>query len=247
MNSRLRGFAKSILPSSLYRSFVRLTRNPPVGRVDFGDLRQPRPISDVWGLDRGRPVDRYYIEQFLGANAHLIQGHVLEIGNNTYTRQFGGERVTRSDVLHISPESPNATIIADLTNADHVESDSFDCIICTQTIHLIYEIDAAIATLSRIVKPGGIVLVTVPGISQISRYDMDRWGDFWRFTSASIERLFKNTLSFLEVEVTVFGNVLAAIAFLHGVAAEELTPQELELVDPDYQLLLAVKARKARE
>jgi SAM-dependent methyltransferase len=234
-----------ILPSGLYRTIVRATRYPPVAGIDLGDLRRLKPISRVWGLDRGQPVDRYYINQFLSANAADIRGHVLEIGESKYTMRYGDDRVAETDILHVSAESPNATIVADLAAADHIPSDLFDCIICTQTLHLIYEIPLAICTLSRILRPGGVLLVTLPGISQISRYDMDRWGDYWRFTSASTKQLFAATFLEQNVDLSVYGNVLAAVAFLHGLAAKELEQQELEYTDPDYEVLIAVRAVKA--
>jgi hypothetical protein len=46
------------------------------------------------------------------------------------------------------------------------------------------------------------------------------------------------------VSVAPYGNVLSAIAFLHGLAAEELRPEELDHHDPDYQVLIAVRAVK---
>lgn len=247
MSSQIRGLSKRILPQRIYRGIVNYTRNPPVGHVDFGDLRNLKPISDVWGLDRGLPIDRYYIQKFLAANALDIHAHVLEIGENTYTRLYGGERVAKSDILHVSAESPKATIVADLSHADHVSSNAFDCIICTQTLHLIYEIREAIGTLHRILKPGGVLLATLPGISQISRYDMDRWGDYWRLTSASAKRLFAAEFSERDVQVEAYGNVLAAVAFLHGIATEELTPAELDATDADYELIVVVRASKSME
>lgn len=244
MREKARQFSKRFLPAAVYRKIVHMTRRPPVGRIDFGNLRKVEPVSRVWGLDRGKPVDRYYIESFLQAHAHLIRGHVLEVGENTYTLQFGGKQVVKSDVLHVSPEYPNATVIADLTDAEHVASDQFDCMICTQTLHLIYDVQSAIGTLHRILKPGGVLLATLPGISQISRYDMDRWGDYWRFTSASARRLFASSFGDDALELAVYGNVLAAIAFLHGLASEELNPQELDYRDPDYEVTLAILAKK---
>ena len=104
------------------------------GRVRFGNLRRLEPVSTSFGFDRGTPIDRYYIERFLAAHADDIHGRVLEFGDARYTRAFGGERVTRSDVLDLVPSNPNATIVADLTRADDVASDSFDCIVCTQTL-----------------------------------------------------------------------------------------------------------------
>ena len=192
MRNKIRQISKRLLPGSLRDWLVRYTRYPPVGMLNLGSLRRLEPISQVWGLDRGQPVDRYYIEKFLANHSPDIQGHILEVGGDKYTRKFGKKQVIESDILHVSADDPKATIVADLNQADHVPSNTFDCIICTQTLHLIFDVQSAVETLYRILKPGGVLLATVPGISQISRYDMDRWGDYWRFTSASIVRLLSN-------------------------------------------------------
>lgn len=219
---------------------------PPAGWVRFGTICRVRPISRVFGFDRGHCIDRYYIEQFLSVYAPDIYGHVLEIGEGTYTREFGGDRVTHSDVLHVTEGNPNATIIDDLTCAKAIPSDTFECIIFTQTLQHIYDVRAAIQTLHRILKSGGVLLVTLPGISQISRYDMDRWGDYWRFTTLSARRLFEEAFPAANITVESYGNVLAGVAFLHGLAAEEVGPQKLDYHDPDYELLITVRAVKPR-
>jgi hypothetical protein len=90
-----------------------------------------------------------------------------------------------------------------------------------------------------------VVLATVPGISQIVRYDMDRWGDYWRFTSLSARRLFECAFPGGEVRVEAHGNVLAGAAFLYGLSSGELRPEELEHHDPDYEVLITVRAVKA--
>ena len=217
---------------------------PPVGRARFGSLRRTTPISRVWGSDRGRPIDRYYIERFLSAHASDIQGYVLEIGSDTYTHKFGSENRTRSDVLSVAEGNPKATMVADLTRADHIPTDTFNCILLTQTLQFIYDVRAALETLYRILKPDGILLATFPGISQISRYDMDRWGDYWRFTSASARRLFAEVFPAAQVTVEAHGNVLTALTFLHGLAVEELRQEELDSHDPDYEVVITVRAMK---
>lgn len=211
--------------------------------VDLGWLDRITPISVLFGFDRGKPIDRYYIENFLAQHSNDIKGRVLEVEDNQYTRMFGGSRVTKSDILHVVGNS-HSTIIADLTKADSIASNSFDCIILTQTLQFIYDLKPAIRHLHRILKPGGILLVTVPGISQISRHDMDRWGDYWRFTTLSIQKLFEEAFPPANIETQAYGNVLTAIAFLHGLAVEELTPEKFQYNDPDYQLLLTVRAIK---
>ena len=217
---------------------------PPVGDVDFGSLGRVTPISRVFGLDRGRCIDRYYIEGFLARYRADIRGRVLEVAENDYTTRFGGDRVTQSDILHVSAECSRATIVADLTQRGQFPREAFDCVILTQTLQHIYDVRAVPATLWDMLKPGGVVLATVPGISQISRYDMDRWGDSWRFTTDSLGRLFEEAFPSGAIEVESHGNVLVAAAFLHGLTVEDLQPNDLDHNDPDYQLLLTVRARK---
>jgi SAM-dependent methyltransferase len=216
----------------------------PVG-IDFGDLRRVTPISRHWGYDRGNPVDRYYIERFLGRNARHVRGRVLEVGDSAYTWRFGGKRVQRSDVLHVVEGHPDATIVANLAYADHIPTNSFDCIILTQTLHLIFEVEPAMRTLHRILSPGGVLLLTVPGISQTTD---DEWREswFWSFTRASLGRLAGMVFGEDSYEVESSGNVLAATAFLYGLAMEELRRHELDVNDPDYPVTITLRAVKLR-
>lgn len=208
---------------------------------NFGNLRRLVPIR--FGYDRGLPIDRYYIENFLARQAHDIRGHVLEIGDDAYTRRFGGDRVTARDVLHVTGGNPAATIVADLTCANHIPSATFDCIILTQTLQFIYDVRAALRTIQRILKPCGVVLATFPGISQITA---DYWGAYqcWSFSTRSAQRLFEEVFPKNQVTIEAFGNVLVTLAFLHGLAVEELTPEELQYCDCNYEFLITTRAVK---
>ena len=247
---RLNAQLKALLPFGVRHRLLwwrsRLTQWPPRGMVRFGDLRRVTPISPRFSFGRGLSVDRYYIERFLQQSAADIAGDVLEIGDPTYTRRFGGSRVASSHVLHVVEGNPQATIVADLSAGNHLPAERFDCIICTQTLQYIYDVQAALRTLHRLLKPGGALLVSVPGISQLSRYDMDRWGEYWRFTTRSAHRLFGDLFSNGEVAVEAHGNVLAALAMLHGLAAGELRAEELNAWDPNYEVAILVRAIKAR-
>jgi SAM-dependent methyltransferase len=202
-------------------------------------------VSRQFGWDRGGlPVDRYYIERFLQQHAGDIRGRVLEARDDAYTRRFGGASVTQADVLHPTRDNPRATIVADLTHAEAIPDDTFDCVLLTQVLPFIPDVEAAVATVHRILRPGGVTLITVPGISQIVRYDMDRWGDYWRFTTLSARRLFEAAFGPGKVDVAARGNVLVATAFLHGLSTRDLRPDELEYRDPDYEVLITVRAVK---
>lgn len=244
---KLKLIARQILPIPVSRWLKAQWRGdeyvPPLGWVGFGNLRRVTPLSHKFGFDRGLPIDRYYIESFLARQANDIQGHVLEIADAAYTRQFGGDLVTKSDVLYVEEGNPEATIVGDLTNADHIPSDTFDCFVLTQTLHLIYDVRAALKTIYRILKPGGILLATFPGISQVSS---DEWSAcwYWSFTTLSAQRLFGEIFSAADVRVEAHGNVLTAISFLHGLAVDELRQEELDYRDPNYEVLITLRAVK---
>jgi SAM-dependent methyltransferase len=211
--------------------------------LDLGDLRRLEPIDPDFGLGRGRPVDRWYIERFLDAHRADVRGNVLEVADDHYTRRFGEGRVAVADVLHRSAGNERATLIGDLSDGANLPADRFDCFICTQTLQYVFELAPAIATIRRILKPGGVLLLSVPGISQISPYDREHWGEHWRFTPQSVERLLR--AEFGEVEAAGHGNVLSAIAFLHGMAWDDLQAHELAHPDDRYPLVVTARAVKA--
>jgi SAM-dependent methyltransferase len=240
----LRALARRRTTPEQRQKLKRLARWPPVGGVRLGSLKRTRPISRNYGWERGTPVDRFYIDAFLAQHASDVRGRVLEVGDHAYTRRYGGGRVTGSDVLHAGPGNPEATIVADLADAPDIADASFDCVICTQTLLLIYDVKAAVATLRRILTPGGTALVTIPGVSRICRAEADEWGDYWRFTSDSARRLFGDEFGADAVTTEAYGNVLAATAMLHGLAAEEVGAGRLNDHDRDFEVLIGVRAQR---
>ncbi|AZO55652.1 methyltransferase domain-containing protein [Mesorhizobium sp. M8A.F.Ca.ET.057.01.1.1] len=217
---------------------------PAPGMVDFGDLDSVEPLSRAFGGDRGRPLDRYYIESFLERHAADIKGRVAEIGDNVYTRRFGGERVVRSDIID-SPQSanPSATIKFDLQREEDIEAACFDCMIVTQTLHMIYDVRGALATVHRALAPGGVVLATIPGITPIDAHDgPEKW--FWTMTQSAARRLFEERFGRADVVAEQFGNVLAATAFLQGLAFEEIDRADLDVIDPLYPVITGIRASK---
>ena len=208
-----------------FRQRLRRLRRP----AWLGTLRRLTPLSSEWGFDRGTPVDCHYIERFLEERRADVRGRVLEVRDNSYTRRFG-TTVARSDVLDVNRSNPAATIIADLSAADQVPSDAFDCLLLTQTLQFVLDTRAALAHTHRILRPGGVVLATGPAISRIApRYGLT--SDYWRFTAASCRALFGAAFGAEQVEVQSHGNVLAATAFLAGMAREELSSKELDTID----------------
>jgi SAM-dependent methyltransferase len=218
---------------------------PPLGRVRFGDFERPSPISRDFGFDRGTPVDRYYIDAFLAVHSGDIRGRALEIGDAVYCRKFG-TGILQQDVLHVTADNPVATIVGDLSVPGVLAEGAFDCLVVTQTLHLIYDMRAAVAAMYRALKPGGVLLLTCPGISQVDRGE---WGAtwFWSLTRPAAERMFGDVFGAANVAVETWGNVYAAICFLEGLALEEVDASKLEVLDPAYPVIVTVRARKPEE
>lgn len=228
----------------MIRSLTRNVKRAIRGRPNFGDLSSTRPLSRQFGFDRGTPIDRYYIDQFLSANADAIHGRTLEIGDDDYTRRFGGERTSRRDILHVHGGNPLATIVGDLATPGLLPDQAFDCAVITQTLHLIYDMRQAVDHLHQALKPGGTLLLTVPGITQISS-DEWRHGWYWSLTPASARRLVGEVFGPDRTEVRSWGNVFAAIGFLSGAAMEEVSTAKLDVLDEAYPVTVAVRATRA--
>lgn len=212
--------------------------------VDPLNLRNAEPLGRRFGLERGTAIDRYYIESFLRYHSQYIVGRTLEVADDRYSRKYGSHKVSNFDILHLTHDNPRATIVGDLTRPETLPSNHVDCFICTQTLNFIYELPAAVRGVCHVLKPGGVALVTLAGLTQVSRFDMDRWGDYWRVTTMSAERAFRDAFGD-GVKVGSCGNVLAATALLHGLAVEDLPdPALLDVEDPDYQVVVTVVATK---
>jgi glycosyltransferase involved in cell wall biosynthesis/SAM-dependent methyltransferase len=233
-------------PQSLRQTVRQLTGRqgssaPRVGSFRFGDFASVSPACADFGYSRGLPIDRYYVEAFLAERSTDIRGRALEIGDASYCRRFG--RITHQDVLHVNAGAPEATIRGDLSQTGVLPLGVYDCMVITQTLHLIYDMPAAIREMHKALKPGGVLLLTSPGISRIDRGDWkDTW--YWSLTEASIRRLFVEAFGDGNCDVGVHGNVYAATCFLQGLALSEVDRKKLDVLDPSFPLILTVRACK---
>jgi peptidoglycan/xylan/chitin deacetylase (PgdA/CDA1 family)/SAM-dependent methyltransferase len=212
-------------------------------RVDWGDLKHAQPLSRSWGRDRGTPIDRHYIEGFLDAHRADVRGRVLEVRDSSYTKRFGGAAVTASDVVDIDVTNAAANIIADLRHADAIQAETYDCVILTQTLQLVDDTESVLRECRRILRPGGVLLATVPGAIKVDD-EGGPDGDFWRFTEASARRLLAAVFPADVFDVTPYGNVKTSAAFLYGISAEEVASADLNHMDPAFPLVITIRAVK---
>lgn len=241
--------AKRVLPPGARNAVVRLQRGlrlqwPPRGTVRFGSFRRLTPISPIFAIDRGLPIERYYIERFLEARRDDVRGVAMEFGDTFYLDKFGGERVSTREVFSYV-EAEGATVVGDLTGEVAPSVQPLDCIVCTQTIQMIYDIELSVRRLCDMLKPGGVLLLTTHGTSKVGRHlDTDGWAEYWHLTQQAVRTLLERNFDGT-CEVEAYGNVLAATSALHGLAASELTPEELDYKDRDFDVIIGARCVRA--
>ena len=207
----------------------------------LGSLGSTSPVSTSWGYDRGTPGARWHIERFLAQQRADITGRVIEIKDSGYTDQFGGG-VTERAVLDVDADNPHVTHVADLADGEGLPSEAFDCFVLTQTLQYLFDLRAALATAHRILRPGGVLLATMPVTSRICDYPPT---DYWRFTPLAARRLLEDAFAPGAVTVRGHGNVLTQVAFLEGLAAQDLTEAELDHDDERFPLIVCARAVRA--
>lgn len=224
-------------PHPVQRALLTLGRRAPGRSVHWGNLRRLRPFSSRYGYDRGTPVDRYYIEAFLRQHAGRIHGNVLEVKDANYTRRFGQR--ARSYVVDIDQDNPEADLHADLNNPESLPVAFFDCVILTQVLQFLSP-ERALGNVWASVAPGGTLLLTVPSLGRLDPHD--KATDFWRWTPNGLAELLGRVQ--IPARVSGYGNVLACVSALWGLSVQDLSPEELDLVDQRFPLVACAYAEK---
>jgi hypothetical protein len=227
------------LPLPAQRSIKALWRRLPRRRPKWGNLRRAQPFSQAFGVDRGTPIDRPYIESWLAERSHLIRGKTLEIKDAEYSRKFGSN-IESCDVLDIDATNTLATIIGDANATGTLRRDYYDCIIVTQTLQYLEPVQA-IENFYSALRPGGHLLISVPSASGIDPFLEE--ADYYRWTPAGLRHLLQ-PLPGARVSVEGRGNLLVLVAYLYGLAAEELREAERQFVDNRYPLLAFATIQK---
>lgn len=194
-------------------------------------------MSGHWGYDRGRPIDRRYIEAFLETHRGDIGGDVLEVKDDMYARRYGGA-LGRVDVLDVDAANPRATVVGDLGGEIAADDGLYDCFVLTQTLQYVWDLGRATENAHRLLRPAGVLLLTVPAVVRHEPGDHD----LWRFTHASVERLLATRFDLDAVEVRSRGNLVTTLAFVAGLSAGELGDDAFAGDDERYPVVVTARA-----
>lgn len=206
-----------------------------------------KPVSKLFGLSRGGSIVRYYIDSFINEYRKYIQGKVLEIGDDRYSHSK--THSVQTDILLFSDdkevnEETSGVIYGDLRNGKGIKDDYYDCIIMTQVLNFMSDIKNIAEVIRKKLRIGGVCLITVSGITPISRYDMDRWGHYWNFTTKGLNELLDNTD--LDIAICEYGNVKAACAFLQGMSVQDLSADDLSYNDEDFPIVISAYVKRLK-
>lgn len=211
-------------------------------------FRRLRPFGG--GRSDGLPVIRYYWAEFLEKYQGDIRGRALEVGETVTIRQYGGNRLTQADALDLAAHSLEVRVVADLSRADLIPGDQYDCFVHQFTTCVIYDIEAALYHAIRLLKPGGVLLINFWCVDFYLHRGLDMgtgaplYMYHW-FTPIGVHNLLHSLgLDDTEYQMEIYGNLLTRMAFLLNLPAEEFTPAELDFADPGQPLLLCVRVVK---
>lgn len=213
------------IPRNIYRHFLH---------------QKTKPNSDKYGHDRGTEIARYYIDCFLEAHIEKLNGNCLEFQAPTYLSKYANQEKCKINIIHLEDTNFLANIIADLTKPNNIPANYFDCIICTHVLHMVFEKEKFLSEIWRILKPGGYLLLAVPGVSMCDY----SWKELWRFTELGIQQLLELQFDVGSIEVKGYGNSLVAAGQIRGLAKEEFTAKELQYLDGRFAVEICAIAQK---
>lgn len=204
-----------------------------------------KPLSYDYGMSRwgGHSIARYYIERFVEEQKRFIRGTVMEIGDGRYST-LGGDEVENLLILSLDDEKREHYIKGNLETGEGLQENYLDCIILTNVLSSLFDIQAAVGNIGRALKKGGRAIITVPGIASLYRVQYETYGQFWRFTPSGVIQLLKRHIPNAQLTVKEYGNVKTSAAFLYGMTVEDLTEEELEYQDSCYPMVIGICLEK---
>lgn len=137
---------------------------------------------------------------WLRHHAADIKGHVLSIGSGRDVDIEGGRykdyftncsTYTTSD---ITPEF-DPDMVLDVRSMPEIPDESFDCVFCSGVLEHVDDYLSALREMTRILKPGGILLLGLPFRQALHMAPHD----YWRFTEHGIRYMLQDDYEILDL------------------------------------------------
>lgn len=125
-----------------------------------------------------------------------LRGEVLEAGAGREPYREMLARVTDSVFRVDIDPSHGVDLVADVQDMHQISSGSFDGVLSTQVLEHVADPYAAMSEMSRVLRPGGLLVLSAPHLSMIH----DAPTDYFRYTEFGLRSLAEaNALEVLEV------------------------------------------------
>lgn len=141
---------------------------------------QPLTIAD--NTVRGR------IRSWLQEQADCLESVVLDLGSKTtLNRWFAVNRTLRPDLEWVGVDQEEGFNVDAVADAEHLPySDGyFGSAVCSEMLEHAWDPRAVLSELARVVRPGGVVLLTTLFAFPYHAYP----DDYWRFSESCLARL----------------------------------------------------------
>ena len=210
---------------------------PLTGMLDWGDFKRFTPFCPDFGLTRGTPIDRVYLDKFIAKIASTVTGSALEIGGLSDNKTlYGFHACTEYHGLDLK-EAPGVSYVGDAHDTALFDAGSFESILLFNVLEHCYAPQKVIDNIFCWLKPGGKCFLMVPNAQRVHDYP----ADYWRPLPDGIKYLFRE---YKEMQLYVYGNPVTLMASMMGVAAEELASNEIDPHHPEYPVVTCVVATK---
>ena len=211
--------------------------SPSPGTVRFGDFGRLWPFSQRFGFDRGAPVDRYYLQQFVRSIRPVVRGRCLEIGGSRWSNWFYRFDVDEFRSLELEQSRIADDLVGDAADRGVLDPASWDSILAFHVLEHCPNPFAVVSNMRAWLRPNGHACIAVPCAQRVHSYP----GDYWRFMPDGLRVLFSD---FSEVNVSTYGNPLTVVSNYMGLSHTELAAEDMNAAHPDYPVLACVVARK---
>ncbi len=137
-----------------------------------------------------------------------LHGVVLDVGCGTMPyRSVLDQKVTRYDSLDLKAQVPGVTYEADVQDMRVVPDAAYDSVICLEVLEHVPDPFRALAEIRRILRPGGVLVLSVPHLSRIHEAPQD----FYRFTNYGLAAMFQRS-GFEVVRIERRGGLMSFLA-----------------------------------
>lgn len=119
-----------------------------------------------------------------------VSGRLIDLGCGSMPyKSLIADRVNAYDSLDAYPHSSELTYVGDIQNMSMIAAETYDSAICLEVLEHVPDPFRAAAEILRILKPGGILVLSVPHLSRLHGEPHD----YYRFTRYGVRRLLEKS------------------------------------------------------